>query len=231
MRQTSQNNAVILTALPVEFRAVRTHLTDLYEDIHSEGTVYHVGKFTSQGRAWSVAITEIGAHNPRAAFETERAIRHFSPKVVLFVGVAGGVKDVKIGDVVAATKVYQYESGKSGPTFLPRPEVFSSTYFMEQRARAEASKDNWLRRLKVSNPSRRSPCVYVGPVAAGEKVVASTKSEVYKLLQSSYGDTLAVEMEGIGFLAAAYANQAVNAIVIRGISDLIEGKNKGNEKR
>lgn len=219
--------AVVLTALPVEYNAVRAHLTDLQEETHSQGTVYERGNFSSSDRVWEVGIVEIGAGNERAAFEAERAIRYFNPCVVLFVGVAGGLKAVALGDVVAATKVYGYESGKATSTFDTRPEVGTSAYRLEQRARAEAKKEDWLQRIKPYTPTL-APQVLVGPIAAGGKVVASTSSDVYKFLRSSYGDALAVEMEGRGFLEAARANQQVDALVIRGISDLISDKSKAD---
>src|SRR5262245_44875102 len=177
------HRAVILTAIPVEYLAVRAHLTDLHEEISHQGTVYERGKFfCSEALSWEVGIAEIGAGNVSAALEADRAITYFAPRVVLFVGVAGGIKDVTIGDVVAATKVYGYESGKAQAAFLPRPEVGNPSHRMEQRAQAEARKIDWLRRLPCA-PSSIAPRVYVGPLAAGEKVIASTCASVYTFLR------------------------------------------------
>lgn len=215
--------AVILTALPIEYLAVRTHLTDLQEEMHPQGTIYERGKFLTNGQVWEVGIAEVGAGNAGAAIEAERAIAYFKPDILFFVGIAGGIKDVVIGDVVAATKVYGYESGKVGEQFFTRPALGHSTYALVQRARSEARKAEWLQRLPSSPVSQ--PRVFVAPIAAGEKVVASKQSDVFNFIRASYNDAIAVEMEGFGFLSAAFAYPDIKAIVIRGISDLVEGKN------
>ncbi|MEG4272646.1 MULTISPECIES: phosphorylase family protein [unclassified Microcoleus] len=218
--------AVILTALPVEYMAVRTHLTDLQEEMHPQGTIYERGKFVANATSWEVGIVEVGAGNAGAAGEAERAIAYFNPSVILFVGVAGGIKDVAIGDVVAATKVYGYESGKAKQKFQPRPDLGLSTYSLIQRARAESKKSDWQQRL--TSAPKSTPRVFVAPIAAGEKVIASSKSNVFKFIQLNYGDAVAVEMEGRGLLQAAHANHQVSALVIRGISDLIDGKSEAD---
>ncbi|KYC38262.1 hypothetical protein WA1_38650 [Scytonema hofmannii PCC 7110] len=218
--------AVILTAIPVEYKAVRAHLSNPQRETHREGTIYHRGIFSSDDISWQVGIVETGAGNTDAAVETKRAIDYFKPNVVFFVGVAGGIKDVSLGDVVAATKVYGYESGKAiKETFLTSPNVSTVSYRLEQLAKAEAREDDWVKRIKGDTPTKTpSPSAYIGAIAAGDKVLASKDSEVYKLLRSNYNDALAVEMESHGVLKAVRANPEINVLIVRGISDLIEHK-------
>ena len=218
------SHVVILTAIPVEYMAVRRYLSNIQEVVHPQGTIYEEGLFVANNQEWKVAIVETGAGNSPAALEAGRAIEYFNPKFVFFVGVAGGIKDVQLGDVVAATKIYNYESGKVVDTFQPRPNVGLSSYNMVQRARAEARKPDWLDRVTSS----KQPKAFVGAIAAGEKVVANTDSDTFRLLKSNYGDALAVEMEGHGILQAASTNPQVSALVIRGISDLIDRKSKAD---
>jgi nucleoside phosphorylase len=230
-RARPTRQAVILTALPVEFRAVVAHLEEAKEQKHSAGTVYKVGTFAGDTTDWAVAVAVIGAGNPGAAAEAERAIAMFAPKVALFVGVAGGIKDVALGDIVAATEIYLYEAGKADKKFIARPVVGKASYELIQRATHEADANDWRTRGGASADGCKA---IVGPIAAGEQVVTSTRSKTYKFIRSHYDRAVAVEMEGSGFLRALYANQDVRGLVIRGISDLLNDKEladaKGSQK-
>lgn len=224
---TATRRCVVLTALRLEFRAVHEQLEDVREVIHpTAGTVYDVGRLAG---GWEVALAEVGAGNINATLETERAIDHFNPQAVVFVGVAGGLKDVKLGDVVVATKVYGYESGKDTPDgFRPRPELGMAGHALLQRAKAEARGDGWRTRIK-GTPAPDGVEVYTGAIAAGEKVLANASSELVRFLRANYGDTLAVEMEGHGVMQAAH-QRGVNALVVRGISDLVDGKAEADKQ-
>jgi nucleoside phosphorylase len=211
---------VIVTALPVEHAAIRSLMVGTAEERHPKGTIYDRGHFLS----WDILLVQVGAGNTVAAQETERAITFFDPQLALFAGIAGGIKDVALGDVVAATKVYGYESGTDRDSFNPRPEVGTSSYPLVQEARRVARGAEWHERIQHTRSSTQPVLrAFVAPIAAGEKVIKASDGTVATLLRQSYGDALAVEMEGAGFLRAAYAS-SVDAIVIRGISDLLDGK-------
>jgi len=209
---------IVFTALLSETRAVLAHLEETADRELPTGTLVEVG--TLRGSARRVGMVEIGAGNLAAAAIVGDTLTNLRPRALLFVGVAGGIKDVKLGDVVASTKVYGYESGKETDTgFQPRPNVGESSYRLVQRARADARRLHWHRR--IDPPATSAPEVHVAPIAAGEKVVAGRNTDLFKFLRQSYGDAVAVEMEGRGFLAAAAMHQ-VEAMVIRGISDMVD---------
>src|SRR6266487_1783188 len=211
--------AIILTALKVEYQAVRTHLSNVREDVY-KGTIYERGAFQPGNQLWDVGIAQIGAGNVGAAFEAERAIDYLKPDIILFVGVTSGIKNVKIGDVVVATKVYGYEFDKTSNTFRTKPDIGQSSYRLIQRAQAEARKTDWLQRIEEPFPT--TPHVFVDTIVDAEKLITSTHIAIGEFLQRNYGDSLALEMEGSGFLPAISTNEQAQTLVIRGISDLLD---------
>jgi len=211
---------VIVTALDVETKAVLRHLGNDWTDETVQGTVFYRGTF----EGWNVAVVEAGPGNTSTAILANRGFTHYGPDMALFVGVGGGVKDVSLGDVVVGSKVYGYESGKDTASgFRTRPDLSRGAHALEQRARAMSKRNQWRQRLNPALKHREDPELKVGPIAAGEKVVASLRAATAKFLKKEYGDTIAVEMEGRGFLEAAHVSVTV-AIVIRGISDRLSGK-------
>jgi nucleoside phosphorylase len=211
--------AVILTALEVETRAVLRQLGPAKSEAVS-GTQFLVGAFGG----WKVTVAEVGPGTIAAAAASARALHHYAPEIALFVGVAGGVKDVRIGDVVVGTKVYGYETGKDTTKgFQARPDLMRSAYAVEQAARALRLKDDWRSGLD-GTLKHQAPGVVVAPIAAGEKVVSSTRSATAKFIKQAYGDAVAVEMEGRGFLEGVHISAPVQGGVVRAISDLLSGK-------
>lgn len=215
---------VILTAIPVERRAVLAYLEQVDEQVHPRtGTIYDRGIFTSPGGSWQVYLVQVGMGNVAAAQSVQLAIDYLNPELLFFVGIAGGLKDVRLGDVIAANKIYHYHSGEAAQQFLPRPELGNSAHKLVQRAMAVASRETWQQRISQRAPADL-PQASIGPIAAGEQVLASTASATWQLLHDFYSDALAVEMEGYGALTALHANMGVAGIVIRGISDTLDNK-------
>ena len=87
-----------------------------------------------------------------------------------------------------------------------------------------SSDQSWHGRLDPALWPDRRPEVQVGPIASGEAVVADNRGRIAKYLSQYYGDTLAVEMEGHGFLEAIHIDAGCRGVVVRGISDLLSGK-------
>src|SRR5271157_649804 len=213
---------LIVTALRVEYDAVRAHLNDVGESHDERGVSFREGFLATAGAKLRVGIAQLlEAGNDEAALGAFEAARHFKPDIMMFVGIAGGIKDVGLGDVVVATKVYGYTSGAAEEEFLPRPDVGESNEWLLQQALFISQGDTW---ASQSRAEGSRPRVFVGPIAAGPVVLKSRDSDIFKFLRRQYGDALAVEMEGRGFLRAARKNDLARAIVIRGISDRIDDK-------
>ena len=214
--------ALILTPLPLEYDAVVKHLPGERETIYKGAAAYEVGSFVGKHHTYTVVVREPGMKNVDMALATEKAIQHFQPQIVLLIGIAGGVKDVKIGDVLIAKKAYGYESGKEDADgFKARPAVESFSAELLARAQALSRRDDWKQRTADGAPDAK---VLIAPIAAGDKVVAGTNNPTFQRIKTHYNDTLGLEMEAIGFATALQGHRSVHGLAIRGISDLCEGK-------
>jgi nucleoside phosphorylase/ADP-ribose pyrophosphatase YjhB (NUDIX family) len=215
-RETPVNETtiVILTAMNVEYRAVQAQMSDVTVEVHPMGTRFEVGHLAG----CRIALALTGKGNQSAAVITERAAAEFAPAAVIFVGVAGALQPhLALGDVVVATHVYAYHGATSQDDGLAaRPRTWELSHRVHQIAAHLERTGEWARELP-GGPSL--PRVHFGPVAAGEIAHYSAVSDASQWLRDHYSDAVAVEMEAAGVAQAGHLNDALPAVMVRGISD------------
>lgn len=227
---------LFVTAIPTEFNAVVNCLSNK-KTIKEPESVYEVGEYEFDKKSAKIAVVQTGEGNSNSAIHTTIAICKFQPGVVVMVGIGGGVKDVKVGDVVVGQYVHYYEMGKDdGQNFYIRPRGYEPTQTLLTRAEAISRDVNksWLNLIPVDSrgnvyPDLGEPDSFVKPIAAGEKIGASKKADLIKLITANYNDTVLIEMEGFGFQKAVH-KAGKQGIVIRGVSDIVKQRSNIGEK-
>ncbi|WP_198174755.1 phosphorylase family protein [Spirosoma arboris] len=223
------NKVLILTALEeVERQVLRTFISQETIVYHPQSkTDYYAGVLPTESGEITIILARTDQTNVSASLETNRALDFFKPQYAFFVGIAGGLKDVGIGDIVIGKDVFAYERGKTTVDgFKSRPGEGNSSYKLERLATNFAKSDRW-KQISKTLPTTNFPApvnVQTGTIAAGEKVDASVESDLHKFLKVHCNHALAIEMEGFGFLEACRQHPSVEGLLIRGISDLVDDK-------
>lgn len=230
--------AVILTALDSEFQEVKRHIEPLGIVTHPSGTNYHLGSFVLKRTHWIIALAANGKRNIKTAVATERAINYFDPDAIIFVGCAGGRDEGKIGDVVAASRIYDYEAGAETKEGFRGADQGATVGYKTGQLLELLKNSSWKTRVQISEeiigvaPSKeklddilRDGLLRIEPIASGEKTHKIDKSPGLVQIERASRDAAAVETEGHGFLTAAHMNNHDCAIILRGLSDKIADKN------
>lgn len=216
----ASTDIVILTPIELEYTILRSLISDAQPVKGPSGRYHEQGSLSNRLAPLSAAIVLGSSKTTDIALVTKRIIDDLNPKVLILAGIAGGVKDVSIGDVVIASKAYGYESGKESERgFLSRPEVLPFDDELTDYARLIARRTPW-----QSTESAAPFSVTIGPIASGDKLIATNKGQVSDRLFMHYNDTVALEMEAIGFAKAAVSHRKLRAMNIRGVSDLLNDK-------
>ncbi len=227
---------VIVTALEEERDAVLLKLTGWHKlpPTHRDVLVYFHAKLPvlyTDGRISGMGRVE-------AVNAAKDAIAHWKPAYVLLVGIAAGFEknEARLGHVLVADQVFDYELQKvfdASRGFrlldwllgrIPQESYRLRVYPADARF-VQASRnfiDNgWRDLLRVARPDGNTPVRLIGPMATGDKVVAS-RSFVKKLL-GLCPKLIGLEME-VGGVASACIHSASGPrfFMVRGVSDLAD---------
>lgn len=240
---------VILSALPEEYQAVCSRLTNSRQAPGSLSNTnlyaWELGEILHQetGRPYSVAVGLTGrAGTSDSALATQNAISQWNPRYVFFVGIAGGLGSLQKGDVVIARLIHGYEYGKlDDKQFITRSDW---TYHTDQGLVTNAMafivrNPDWIEDIRVSSPEETEPQASIGEIASGDKVVDDPDMEFFQSVIKTWPKLEAVEMEGVGVSKAIEQARSmgvsVGFLMIRGISDKprpnTEAENRGTSER
>jgi nucleoside phosphorylase len=230
----------IITVIPEEYHAVLRKLKNIRPVIERDGRsnvyVWVTGEIRSSNskapRRLVVAMAG-EAGEVSGALATKATIDRWNPRIVLLVGIAGGIHhSLELGDVVVSSQVWGYEHGHLGRQY----DTGGVFFFQPAPALLEAARDlgpDWRQRIEVSAPNRNArSTVVVGKTASGNKVIENTSSDYFSESLRFNTFILSVDMEGAGAAAAVAKDHdsggTTGFLMIRGISDLVETK-KGGE--
>ena len=234
----AQVDVAIITVLPEEYHAVLQKLDNVRLVMEPDGRpnayVWATGEIRSADRKTPrrLVVAMAGeAGEVSGALVTKATIDRWRPRDVLLVGIAGGMHDsVALGDVVITTQIWGYEHGHLGSRYHTGGGYFFQPAPTLLKAALDLAPD-WKQRIEVSPPNENALSrVVKGMTASGNKVVENTSSEYFAESLHLRASIVSVDMEGAGAAAAVGKDHDMGGstgfLMIRGISDLIEKKNR-----
>ncbi len=154
-----------------------------------------------------VVIAKCGIGKVFAAMCTQTMILKFDPEIIINTGVAAGVKDINIGEVVVADNVVQHDMDTS-PIGDPKG-LISGINLVNIPCSTNVVKklNNVLDKLEIKHKT--------GTIATGDQFIADTK--LVKKINDKFG-AIAFDMESGAIGQVCFVNE-VKYGIIRSISD------------
>jgi adenosylhomocysteine nucleosidase len=223
----------IVTIIGEEARAVRGWLEGLDPDARSLGPgkryVYRASCTAGEASARIVMTQAAEQSQTSAATAAQYLARHFSPRFLILLGIAGGIhSDVGLGDVVIGTHVIDYGPAASTPEGVkhrgaafrpPLPVVTALNDFFSgvgEPCKLTAHPDS-------AELGKDSFSLQRGPIGTGPRVVKFKEAEERKFLLDFNEKTLALETEAEAIARHFYEQgedgELTGYIVLRAISD------------
>jgi len=224
----------IVTVIQEELLAAKIvfGIADAKADRRIDGFQYWFAAITTEeGDSLRVVITMIGESGPKPCFNAcERLFAGFGIGLCILCGIAAGVKEkLKLGDVLMAKAVLDYESARlepGGPEKRPQQAVLDKLIYRDllyfdpgqgwHVLLDKCLEDLRTRRPEVPIEGEWRPSCRLGVLLSGEKLVAD--GSLPAMRKEYHEEGVALEMEGSGF-ASCCREHTVPWLIFRGISD------------
>lgn len=229
-------DVLLVTAVQVETAAV-LNLDCKWTSFSLQGdsTIYRHTTIQGRNGICNVVHSQLPEMGMAAsAAHTTKAVLHLKPKFVIMTGIAAGLeKDANIGDIIVATDVWNYNSGKyieksKGDSIESELLPDSKHINMDRATKDKLQSSDYSKQLmQIKNSfSGNAPNfplnVFYGPMACGSAVV--TSKDVINLVKGQTRKVAGLDMESYGVYLACrdVSYPSVNAIVIKSISDFAD---------
>lgn len=207
----------ILGALDQEIAILLDSMQEKREVAHG-GLTFYTGILKGK----EVVIGKSGVGKVNAAYSTAILLAHFSPKQLIFTGVAGGLHPESLpGDLVIGTKLVQTDFGQIdslGFKVSPFRKLSGGRYedlYIHSDPRLVQQAEAAAKQVAFVEISNRAPRVFSGVIATADVFVSNqtTAAQLY----TDY-EALATEMEGAA-VAHLCRTLGVPFVVLRSCSD------------
>ncbi|WNK32591.1 phosphorylase family protein [Pantoea agglomerans] len=234
-------DVLILTALSVELAAAKKVLAitdDVPPAVTTNGIHFWTKEIASPTRPVKCMVASFGGPgNVNASSITTQLLTEFSPKKVVMMGIAGGLRGkLVMGEVIIADRVVYYESAAAlaGGNIASRPEMLRPNMHTQQNLNtylAAAMLSGRLNDLAQFHGLEIPASSPVGDVSKGLTVSLATIAsgellmkdpDLMERLRTLHDKAHVVEMEAYGVFEAC-DKHSIPALIVRGISDYGDG--------
>ncbi|MGM8062690.1 phosphorylase family protein [Vogesella indigofera] len=235
-------DVAIITALPhTELEAVLKLPCNWqqYQD-RDDDNIYYTGTIdvVGGGKKSLIATSAPQMGMAASAALAARVCLKFRPSLLVMTGIAAGIKGkVELGDILVADPCWDWGSGKltvkdgsvvflSSPTQIPLDPTLRKKFqiLASQRAYMDEIYAEW----KSSSRPAHNLNMHVGPMATGAVVLEDPAT--VELIKQQNRNTIGVEMEAYGVMAAAFYSGPLRprVVAIKSVCDFAD-PTKNNE--
>ncbi len=192
--------------------AIDKELTNFFQEMLIEKTkmiadkTFYIGKIKNH----EVVLVKSGIGKVNAAITATLLIENFNVKLIINSGVAGGLKNMNIGDIILAEGISYFDVSLTAIDDIPYGQMATDPLIVNT--------DEGLRKKAIKVFQDLGYEYKIGNLVSGDKFVLRDRD--LKKIMKHVDNVLGVEMEGMAIAITAYKfNKPF--ISIRGVSDLV----------